>query len=237
MSVLFYTHPVALRHDAGPGHPESPLRLQAILAAVEAAAIPGLERLEAPLATLEQVQRVHPARYTSRILAAVPSAGYARVDADTVLQPVLGRGGVAGGGGRLRRGRCRHGRPDQAGVLRHAPARPSCRGHGGHGLLPLRHRRGGGAAGAGRARAVAAGDPRFRRASRQRHAGDLLRRPDTLYASTHQSPLYPGTGHLSERGIKGNILNRPLPPGTGSEAWRRVVERDVLPAIDCGGRR
>ena len=72
MSVLFYTHPVALRHDAGPGHPESPLRLQAILAAVDAAAIPGLERLEAPLATLEQVQRVHPARYTSRILAAVP---------------------------------------------------------------------------------------------------------------------------------------------------------------------
>ena len=37
---------------------------------------------------------------------------------------------------------------------------------------------------------------------------------------------------LSERGIKGNILNCPLPPGTGSEAWRRVVERDVLPAID-----
>ena len=56
--------------------------------------------------------------------------------------------------------------------------------------------------------------------------------PDTLYVSTHQSPLYPGTGHLHERGIKGNILNRPLPPGTGSEAWRRVVERDVLPAID-----
>ena len=56
--------------------------------------------------------------------------------------------------------------------------------------------------------------------------------PDTLYASTHQSPLYPGTGPCSERGIKGNILNRPLPPGTGSEAWRRVVERDVLPAID-----
>ena len=56
--------------------------------------------------------------------------------------------------------------------------------------------------------------------------------PDTLYVSTHQSPLYPGTGHLQERGIKGNILNRPLPPGTGSAAWRRVVERDVLPAID-----
>jgi acetoin utilization deacetylase AcuC-like enzyme len=56
--------------------------------------------------------------------------------------------------------------------------------------------------------------------------------PDTLYISTHQSPLYPSTGDASERGIKGNILNRPLPPGTGGSAWRRVVERDVLPAID-----
>ena len=71
MSVLFYTHPVALRHDAGPGHPESPIRLQAILAAVDAAAIRAWSA-EAPLATLEQIQRVHPARYTSRILAAVP---------------------------------------------------------------------------------------------------------------------------------------------------------------------
>ena len=40
------------------------------------------------------------------------------------------------------------------------------------------------------------------------------------------------TGLAHERGIKGNILNRPLPPGTGGDAWRRVVERDVLPAID-----
>jgi acetoin utilization deacetylase AcuC-like enzyme len=57
--------------------------------------------------------------------------------------------------------------------------------------------------------------------------------PDTLYISTHQSPLYPRTGLSSERGIKGNILNRPLPPGTGGPTWRRVVERDILPAIDA----
>jgi acetoin utilization deacetylase AcuC-like enzyme len=57
--------------------------------------------------------------------------------------------------------------------------------------------------------------------------------PDTLYVSTHQSPLYPGTGLATERGVEGNILNRPLPPGTSSAAWRRVVERDVLPAIDA----
>ena len=50
------------------------------------------------------------------------------------------------------------------------------------------------------------------------------------YLSTHQWPLYPGTGAEHETGV-GNIVNRPLPAGTGSKAWRRVVERDILPAI------
>ena len=51
------------------------------------------------------------------------------------------------------------------------------------------------------------------------------------YLSTHQWPLYPGTGARSETGV-GNIVNRPLPAGTGSEPWRAVVEADILPAID-----
>ncbi len=61
---------------------------------------------------------------------------------------------------------------------------------------------------------------------------DLLRRP--RHALRLDPPVAALSGHRAahERGIKGNILNRPLPPGTGSEAWRRVVERDVLPAID-----
>ena len=51
------------------------------------------------------------------------------------------------------------------------------------------------------------------------------------YLSTHQWPLYPGTGARDETGV-GNIVNRPLPAGTGSKEWRRVVEADILPAID-----
>ena len=98
MTLLFYTHPVALLHDAGPGHPEAPVRLHAILRAVEAAVIPGLERREAPLATLEQIHRVHPERYTSRMLAAVPTSGYVRVDADTVLNPHSGEAALRASG-------------------------------------------------------------------------------------------------------------------------------------------
>ena len=168
------------------------------------------------------------------MLGAVPEAGLRPGRCRHRAEPALGRGGAARRRGRLRRGRRGDGGRGARRVLRHAPARPPCRGHGGHGLLRVQQRRGGGAAGAGRAQAVAARDLRFRRASRQRHAEHVLRRPghalrlDPPVAALSRAPASP-----RERGIKGNILNRPLPPGTGSEAWRRVVERDVLPAIDA----
>jgi acetoin utilization deacetylase AcuC-like enzyme len=57
------------------------------------------------------------------------------------------------------------------------------------------------------------------------------REPRVQYLSTHQWPLYPGTGARDETGV-GNIVNRPLPAGTGSREWRRVVEADILPAIE-----
>ena len=55
--------------------------------------------------------------------------------------------------------------------------------------------------------------------------------PDMLYASTHQSPLYPGTGTVTERGASGNIVNVPLPPGAGSEAFRAAMSATILPAV------
>ena len=58
------------------------------------------------------------------------------------------------------------------------------------------------------------------------------REPRVQYLSTHQWPLYPGTGARAETGV-GNVVNRPLPAGTGSKEWRRVVESDILPAIDA----
>jgi acetoin utilization deacetylase AcuC-like enzyme len=57
--------------------------------------------------------------------------------------------------------------------------------------------------------------------------------PDLFYASTHQSPLYPGTGAASERGASENILNIPLRPGAGSEQFRAAFERLILPALSA----
>ena len=233
MSLLFYTHEVALRHNAGPGHPESPVRLQAILRAVDEADIAGLARREAPEATLEQVRRVHPARYTSRMLEAVPESGYVRVDADTVLNPFSGEAALRAAGAA-----CAAVDAVMAGEALRAFSAMRPPGHHAEAMEAM------GfcifnnvAVGAMQARAV-------HKLSRLAifdfdvHHGNGTQNtfyddPDTLYLSTHQSPLYPGTGLSSERGIKGNILNRPLPPGTGGPTWRRVVERDILPAIDA----
>lgn len=232
MTVLFYTHPVALQHEPGPGHPEAPIRLRMILRALDEAAIPGLLRREAPEASLEQIQRVHPERYTSRVLAAVPSQGYVRIDSDTVLSPASGEAALRGAGAA-----CAAVDAVMAGEARHAFCAMRPPGHHAEAMEAM------GfcifnnvAVGAMQARAV-------HKLSRLAifdfdvHHGNGTQStfwddPDTLYVSTHQSPLYPGTGHFNERGIKGNILNRPLPPGTDGPAWRRIVERDVLPAID-----
>ena len=56
--------------------------------------------------------------------------------------------------------------------------------------------------------------------------------PRLFFASTHQSPLYPGTGEASETGVGHNVLNAPLPAGADSAHWRAVMEREVLPALD-----
>ncbi|MFL5337009.1 MAG: histone deacetylase family protein [Geminicoccaceae bacterium] len=233
MSLLFYTHPVALRHEAGPGHPESPLRLKAILKALQETELAGLVRREAPLADLDQVQRVHPGRYTTRILAAVPREGFVRIDADTVLNPHSGEAALRAAGAACAAVDAVMAGESSAAFCAMRPPGHHAEAMDAMGFCVFNTI----AVAALQARAV-------HKLSRLAifdfdvHHGNGTQAifyddPDTLYASTHQSPLYPGTGRRHERGIKGNILNRPLPPGTGSEAWRWVVERDVLPAIDA----
>jgi acetoin utilization deacetylase AcuC-like enzyme len=53
---------------------------------------------------------------------------------------------------------------------------------------------------------------------------------DLFFASTHQMPLYPGTGAVGEAGV-GNIWNAPLRPGDGGEPFREAVESRILPAL------
>ena len=75
MSVLLLSHSACLQHDPGPYHPECPDRLRAVTRALETEEFSDLIRDEAPQATMEQLTRVHPARYVEAILGIRPEAG------------------------------------------------------------------------------------------------------------------------------------------------------------------
>src|SRR5689334_11457980 len=84
--TLLLTHPACLEHQPGPHHPERPERLSAILAKLQEEEFARLQWAEAPLATIEQLTRVHPANYVQAMLGARPEPGeYAMIDGDTIL--------------------------------------------------------------------------------------------------------------------------------------------------------
>ncbi|HXE67212.1 MAG TPA: histone deacetylase family protein, partial [Rhodanobacteraceae bacterium] len=85
--MRLYTHPACLDHDPGIGHPESPARLRAVLQALDAPPFAAIERVEAPPATREQIERAHGTEYVDGIFASAPSHGAARLDPDTVMSP------------------------------------------------------------------------------------------------------------------------------------------------------
>ncbi|MFO1039118.1 MAG: histone deacetylase family protein [Geminicoccaceae bacterium] len=232
MTLLFYTHPSGIAHEPGVGHPEGPIRLQTVLRHVEEANIPGLVRREAPEATLDQIRRVHPEPYPTRVLESIPTEGFRRLDSDTVVCPASGEAALRAAGAA-----CAAVDAVMAGEAKAAFCAMRPPGHHAEAMEAM---------GFCLFNNVAVGAMQARWQHKlgrlvifdfDVHHGNgtqdtFFDDPDTLYISTHQSPLYPGTGLVSERGIKGNILNRPLPPGTAGPAWRRIVARDVLTAID-----
>jgi acetoin utilization deacetylase AcuC-like enzyme len=231
MTTRLYTHAACLGHDMGPGHPERPARLQAILAALEAEPFQYLERAEAPRATVEQLCRVHPRSYVEAILHAVPAAGLFALDPDTTLSPGSGEAALRAAGavcaavdavaaGEIANAFCavrppgHHAEPATAMgfCLFNNVAAGALQARAVHGLRRV---------------AVVDFDVHHGNGTQAMFEGD----PEAFYASTHQMPLYPGTGAASETGL-GNICNAPLPPYAGSEEFRAAMESRVLPALD-----
>jgi acetoin utilization deacetylase AcuC-like enzyme len=235
MTTLLYLHPSSLEHDTGPGHPESPARMRAIMAALEreerAGGLLGVERRVPPQATRTQLERVHTARYVDGVLRAEPASGHVRLDPDTVMSPGSSEAALRAAGAAT------------------AAVDAVIGGEAAHAFCALRppghHAEAERAMGFCLFNSVAVGarqaldvhgianvsifDFDVHHGNGTQHSFE--REPRVQYLSTHQWPLYPGTGARDETGI-GNIVNRPLPAGTGSREWRRVVEADILPAID-----
>jgi acetoin utilization deacetylase AcuC-like enzyme len=233
MATLLISHPSFLEHDTGPYHPERPERLRAILAALSDPEFAGQPCLEAPGATLEELTRVHPEDYVEAILRIRPGPGErVNVDGDTVMsggsaEAVLRAAGAAiAGVDAVMQGQVRtafaavrppghHASPDIPGGFclfnsvaigaRHAQAR-----YGAERVaivdFDVHHGQG--------TQAVVEPDPSL------------------FYASSHQYPLYPGTGFASETGIANNVVNVPLSPGSDGRLFRTAWRDRILPALD-----
>jgi acetoin utilization deacetylase AcuC-like enzyme len=229
MTMKLYTHPACLRHDAGPGHPESPLRLQTVLEALDTDRFASLERIEAPRATREQIARVHEERLIDLLDENVPHEGYVRVDADTTMSPDSMEAALRAAGavcaavdamidGDTTRAFCAVRPPGHHAT--HDTAMGFCLFNN---------------VAVGAAQAMSRGIERIAIVDFDVHHGNgtqdiFWATPNVLYASTHQSPLYPGTGARSEKGA-GNIVNAPLPPGAGRAEFRKAFDEIVLPAL------
>lgn len=231
MTTLLLTHPACLLHDTGFGHPERADRLRAIDDALAGAAFKRLKREEAPLADLAVIERLHPHAYVEMIRAAIPKRDHNWLDPDTVVSPGSWEAALRATGAAIRA-------VDQvmAGAADNAfcAVRPP-----GHHAEPSRamgfclfntvavaalHAR---AAHGAKRVAVVDFDVHHGNGTQDAFWSDK----DLFYGSTHQMPLFPGTGALSETGV-GNIFNAPLKPGDDREDFRAAWQTRILPALD-----
>jgi acetoin utilization deacetylase AcuC-like enzyme len=230
MGTLFVTHQACIAHDPGPHHPESPDRLRAILRRAAEPDLADLEWREAPVASPEQILRVHPEVQLGHLLATMPDNGYAQIDGDTIISAgskeamLRAAGAVCAAidwvmAGDALNAFCavrppgHHAEADQAMgfCLLNNVAIGARHAQAAHRLARV---------------AVIDFDVHHGNGTQAIFEHD----PSLFYASTHQSPLYPGTGSPAERGV-GNIVNAPLRPGAGGREFRAAMTDIVLPAL------
>jgi acetoin utilization deacetylase AcuC-like enzyme len=229
VKLALYTHRACLEHDPGRGHPESPERLAAVIEALQLA-YPGAEWHEAPAAQRSQLASVHSDALIANVLE-VPIHGLQRLDADTAMCANSPEAALraAGAGiaavdaliaGETQRAFCatrppgHHATADTAMgfCLFNNVAVAAAHALAQHGLTRV---------------AIADFDVHHGNGTQDIFATD----PRVLYLSSHQSPLYPGTGAATEHGV-GNIVNAPLPPRSGSSEFRAAWTQRLLPVLE-----
>nr|WP_204262726.1 histone deacetylase family protein [Methylobacterium sp. BTF04] len=233
VTTLYVSHPSALDHGLQTGHPESPERIRAIERVLENERFAGLVRGMAPKAAPEVVSLVHPVPYVQAIIEAAPTEGLVQIDGDTVMSPgtleaiFRGVGGAVHAVDAVMKGECAN-----AFVAMRPP------GHHAERMQAMGFCLFNNAAIAARHAKVAHGATRVALVDWDVHHGNgsqdiFWDDASVLYASTHEMPLYPGTGAASERGNHDTIVNVPLRAGDDGEVFREVFEAGILRRLDA----
>lgn len=232
MTTLIYTHAACLEHQPGPHHPESPERLQSVLQALRAPEFAQALWRDAPMGSFEQVLHIHTPEYLEQVQAMSPTEGFRALDAgDTImssgtLEAVMRCVGAACAGvdavvaGEADNVFCatrpcgHHAEADRAMgfCVFNQAAIAAVHAREQHGLQRV---------------AVMDFDVHHGNGTQN----SFYDQAELFYGSCHQGQFYPGTGARQETGTAHNICNIPLPRGTGSEAFRAAITKEMLPAL------
>jgi acetoin utilization deacetylase AcuC-like enzyme len=232
MKTHIYTHPSFLQHDTGPGHPERPDRLRVLLDLFDEEPFSALPVIPAIEAEHTWIYRAHDEAYVTAIEDAIPDRGHVYVDGDTVVSPGSRDAAFHAAGAVCQAVNDVIGRQcDRAFCAVRPPGHHAFPSHA-EGFCLFNNI----FIGALHAQA-AHGLERVAILDFDVHHGNgsdamARRHPGIFYGSTHQWPLYPGTG-LPEDDIPGRVVNVPLSAGDGGAAFRDAWSRVILPQLDA----
>ena len=231
MTTQLYSNAIFVEHQTPAGHPERPDRMRAVSEALADDAFADLVSLETEMADDQHFVLAHPEAYVDGIRELIPEDGLVRLDPDTTASPKSWQCvRHAAGGGLAAIDAVFAGDADNAFVA----ARPP--GHHAEKVTAMGFCLINTAAVMARYAQQKHGVERVAIIDWDVHHGNgtqdiFYDDPTVLYASTHQMPLFPGSGGKNETGV-GNIHNAPLSPGMGGEDFRSAFRERVLPALD-----
>jgi acetoin utilization deacetylase AcuC-like enzyme len=231
MTTLLLSHTAFADHEVPEGHPERPARYRAVRDAVAGTAFDGLKREEAPLGTAEAAKLVHASAYVDEIFDISPGEGFVGIDSDTFVSAGTREAVLRAVGGVNRAVEAVF-----AGEARNAFVASRPPGHHAEHAKAMGFCFVNTAALAARLAQRSFGAARVAIIDWDVHHGNgtqdiFWSDASVLYASTHQMPLYPGSGEASEVGEHGTILNVPLAAGDDGQAFMDAFKGVILPRV------